>query len=152
MFYIALQQPTVHPPSLPQAESGSPHACVYICSASMIEQQPSWANHQPAQAIRHWREGESCFCTLDLNLDKGCAHVRAGLLQPLQAELAETRDALSAAAALELVAELAAGGAGAAATLGSLLAPQLAGLLRAPDTFLQCQALRVRHTMAAFLT
>ncbi len=80
---------------------------------------------------------------MEIHWCQGCSTC-AGLLQPLQAELAGERDALSCAAALELVAELAAGGPSAAAALGSVLAPQLSLLLQTPDTFLQCQALRVR--------
>ena len=83
----------------------------------------------------------------------GCQIWRAGLLRPLQAELGNARDVLSCSAALELVAELAEGarsgngagaGSAAAAALGAVLEPQLRALLGAHDTFLQCQALRVR--------
>lgn len=67
---------------------------------------------------------------------------------------------LSCSAALELVAELAGGGANsgdgassgsAAAALGALLEPQLRALLGARDAFLQCQALRVRSQAVPFL-
>lgn len=68
----------------------------------------------------------------------------AGLLRPLQQELANTEDILSCSAALESVAELSHAQAKCAAAVGAILEPQLAALQRNPDTFLSGQALRVR--------
>ncbi len=85
-----------------------------------------------------------------MNVQSAPAHVDmllsglAGLLQPLQAELSNTADVLSCSVALEFVEELAHGGPGAAKVLCQALGAELATLLLAPDTFLQCQAIRVR--------
>lgn len=73
------------------------------------------------------------------------ASCRAGLLQPLQAELSNTADVLSCSVALELVEELAQGGPGPARALSQALSTDLAPLLAAQDTFLRCQAIRVRE-------
>ena len=67
----------------------------------------------------------------------------AGLLQPLQAELANSADALSCSVALEFVEELAQGGPGAARALCHALGAQLTPLLVVQDIFLRCQAIRV---------
>ena len=72
----------------------------------------------------------------------------AGLLQPLQAELSNSGDALSCSVALEFVENLAQGGPGAASALAQALGSELTSLLSAPDPFLRCQAIRVSAELA----
>jgi hypothetical protein len=67
----------------------------------------------------------------------------AGLLQPLQQELANTEDVLSCSAALELVADLGRAGSKCAAAVAAILEPQLNALLRSSDDTLKSQVLRV---------
>lgn len=75
----------------------------------------------------------------------GHAHC-AGLLQPLQAELANTGDVLSCSAALGLVGELSEASSSASVALYALLEEQLSALQQNPDPFLRSQALKVNHT------
>ncbi|BDA48137.1 hypothetical protein COCOBI_11-3960 [Coccomyxa sp. Obi] len=73
----------------------------------------------------------------------------SGLLQPLQAELANTGDVLTCSAALALVGELSEASSSASVALQALLEQQLTALQRNADPFLQAQALKVSATLLA---
>ncbi|KAK9907508.1 hypothetical protein WJX75_004974 [Coccomyxa subellipsoidea] len=73
----------------------------------------------------------------------------SGLLQPLQAELANTADVLTCSTALALVGELSEASSNTSLALGALLEPQLNALQRNADPFLRSQALKVSATLLA---
>ncbi len=87
------------------------------------------------------------FFVIQYSTEPPCAvvHCGAGLLQPLQAELANTGDVLTCSAALALVGELSEASSSASVALQALLEQQLAALQRDADPFLQAQALKASH-------